>query len=141
MCFAAQTTRQVPLVHITLILPRSRTETVWFYTSSSNKRAVRPKLYTKSLTRDLKLMYSRFTLVRISINLNSSQLNMFREIILPIFKSTRLCVTACGVMHTPRWPIGHVGGRLLLRYYGLYQRLQLQFYLLLMMGAMDTRNI
>ena len=27
------------------------------------------KLYTKSLTRDLKLMYSRFTLVRISINL------------------------------------------------------------------------
>ena len=25
-------------------------------------------------------MYSRFTLVRISINLNSSQLNMFREI-------------------------------------------------------------
>ena len=29
----------------------------------------RPKLYTKSLTRDLKRMYSRFTLVRISINL------------------------------------------------------------------------
>ena len=26
---------------------------------------------------------------------------MFREIILPIFRSTRLCVTACGVMH--RW--------------------------------------
>ena len=24
---------------------------------------------------------------------------MFREIILPIFRSTRLCVTACGVMH------------------------------------------
>ena len=47
-------------------------------------------------------MYSRFRLVRISINLNSSQLNMFREIILPIFRSTRLCVTACGVMHTPR---------------------------------------
>jgi hypothetical protein len=36
---------------------------------------------------------------------------------------------------------GHVGGRLLLRYYDLYQRLQLQFYLLLKMGAMDTRNI
>ena len=32
-------------------------------------RAARPKLYTKSLTRDLKLMYSRFTVVRISINL------------------------------------------------------------------------
>ena len=37
--------------------------------------------------------------------------------------------------------LGHVGGRLLHRYYDLYQRLQLQFYVLLMMGAMDTRNI
>ena len=27
---------------------------------------------------------------------------MSREIILPIFRSTRLCVTACGVMHSPR---------------------------------------
>ena len=27
---------------------------------------------------------------------------MFREIILPIFRSIRLCVTACGVMHPPR---------------------------------------
>ena len=54
---------------LTLILRRSRTGTVWFYTSTSNKRAARPKLYTKSLTRDLKPMYSRFTLVRISINL------------------------------------------------------------------------
>ena len=36
---------------------------------------------------------------------------------------------------------GHVGGRLLLRYYDPYQRLQLQFYVLLMMGAMDTRNM
>jgi len=36
---------------------------------------------------------------------------------------------------------GHVGGRLLHRYYDLYQRLQLQFYVLLMMGAMDTRNM
>ena len=87
---------------LTLILPRSRMGTVWFYTSTSNKRAARPKLYTQSLTRDLKLMYSRFTLVRISIKFNSSQLNMFREIILPIFRSTRLCVTACGVMHPPR---------------------------------------
>ena len=88
---------------LSLILPRSRTGTVWFYTSTNNKRAARPKLYTKSLTRDLKLMYSRFTLVRIFINLNSSQLNMFREIILAIFRSTRLCVTACGVMHTPHY--------------------------------------
>ena len=54
---------------LTLILPRSRTGTVWFYTSTSNKRAARPKLYTKSLTKDLKLMYSRLTLVRISIKL------------------------------------------------------------------------
>ena len=30
---------------------------------------------------------------------NSSQQNMFREIILPIFRSTGLCVTACGIMH------------------------------------------
>ena len=54
---------------LTLILRRSRTGTAWFYTSTSNKREARPKLYTKSLTRDLKRMYSRLTLVRISINL------------------------------------------------------------------------
>ena len=54
---------------LTLILRRSRTGTVWFYTSTSNKRAARPKLYTKSLTRNLKRMYSRLTLVRIYINL------------------------------------------------------------------------
>jgi len=35
----------------------------------------------------------------------------------------------------------HVGGRLLLKYCDLYQRLQLQFYVLLMMGAMDIRNM
>jgi hypothetical protein len=35
---------------------------------------------------------------------------------------------------------GH-GGRLLPRYYDLYQRLLLQFYVLLMVGAMDTRNM
>ena len=39
---------------LTLILRRSRTGKVWFYTSTSNKRAARPKLYTKSLTRDFK---------------------------------------------------------------------------------------
>ena len=54
---------------LTLILRRSRTGTVWFYTSTSNKRAARPKLYTQSLTRDLKHMHNRLTLVRISINL------------------------------------------------------------------------
>jgi hypothetical protein len=36
---------------------------------------------------------------------------------------------------------GHVGGRLLFRYYDLYQKLQLQFYVLLIMGAMDIRNM
>ena len=33
---------------------------------------------------------------------NSSHLNMIPAIILPIFRSTRLCVTACGTMH-PRF--------------------------------------
>ena len=33
------------------------------------QESTRPKLYTKSLRRDLKLMYSRLTLVRISIKL------------------------------------------------------------------------
>ena len=37
-----------------------------------------------------------------------------------------------------RGQFGHIGERLLLRYYALYQRLQLQFYVLLMLGAMDT---
>jgi hypothetical protein len=36
---------------------------------------------------------------------------------------------------------GHVGGRLLLRYYDLYQKLQLQFDVLPMIGAMDTRSM
>jgi len=40
---------------LTLILRRSRTGTVWFNTSTSNNTAARPKLYTESLTRDLKL--------------------------------------------------------------------------------------
>ena len=40
-----------------------------------------------------------------------------------------------------RGQIGHVGGRLLLGYYDLYQRLQLQFYVLLTIGAMKTRNM
>ena len=30
---------------------------------------------------------------------NSNQLNIFRAMIPPIFRSTRLCVTACGIMH------------------------------------------
>ena len=43
--------------------------------------------------------------------------------------------------HQTESRFGHVGGRLLLRYYELYQRLHLQFYVLLMMGAMDTRKV
>jgi len=39
---------------------------------------------------------------------------MFREIILPIFKNTKLCVTACGIIHP--WccrPVaGNIGGAL-----------------------------
>jgi len=29
---------------------------------------------------------------------NSSQHTMFRAIILPVFRNTRLCVTVCGIM-------------------------------------------
>ena len=38
-------------------------------------------------------------------------------------------------------PKDHVGGRLLFRYYVLYQRLQLLFYVLLIMDAMGTQNM
>jgi len=39
---------------------------------------------------------------------------MFREIILPILRSTRLCVTACGIMHPQCcWPVaGNIVGAL-----------------------------
>ena len=37
--------------------------------------------------------------------------------------------------------LGHFGGRLLHIYYDLYQKQRLQFYVFLMMGAMDTRNM
>jgi hypothetical protein len=47
----------------------------------------------------------------------------------------------CFVKHLYLRKFGHVGGRLLLRYYDLYQRLQLQFYVLLIIGAMDTQNM
>ena len=45
---------------------------------------------------------------------NSSQLNMFRAIILPTFKNTRLCVTACGIMYPRccRPVVGNVVGAL-----------------------------
>ena len=39
---------------------------------------------------------------------------MFRAVILPIFRSTRLCVTACGIMHPQccRPPAGNIEGTL-----------------------------
>ena len=45
---------------------------------------------------------------------NSSQLNMFREIILLMFRSTRLCVTVCGIMHPRccRPSVGNIVGAL-----------------------------
>ena len=77
-------------------------------------------------------------------------LYMFRFSIEPIIRSTWNC--NCSLWYRSYYVtvqqnssnvalLGHVGGRLLHCYYELYQRLQLQFYLLLMMGAMDTRNM
>ena len=57
---------------------------------------------------------------------NSNQLNIFRATISPIFRSTRLCFTACGIMHrrccrpvawkrsssTSRLPTGKIVGAL-----------------------------
>ena len=37
--------------------------------------------------------------------------------------------------------IGHAGGRVLLPHYVLYQKLQLQFDVHLMMGTIDSRNL
>jgi hypothetical protein len=53
-----------------------------------------------------------------------------------IFIYCKITLHVSGVHH-----IGYVAGALLLRYYDLYQRLQLQFYVLLMMDAMDTQNM
>jgi len=41
-------------VLLTLILRRSRTGTVWFYTSTSNKRAAPPKIVHKVINKGLK---------------------------------------------------------------------------------------
>ena len=37
--------------------------------------------------------------------------------------------------------LGHAGGRLLIWQYDMYQKLQLEFDVLLMMSAIDTRNM
>jgi hypothetical protein len=50
-----------------------------------------------------------------------------------------MCSLECDESDYPTF--GHVGGRLLLRYYDLYQRLQLQFIVLLMMGEMEAPNM
>ena len=49
---------------------------------------------------DINNVYNQLDATKRLIN-NSSQLNMFRAFILPIFRSTRLRVTACGIMHRP----------------------------------------
>jgi len=46
--------------------------------------------------------------------------------------------TSSGLHKTVTAVSGTGGGRLLLRHYDLYQKLQIQFYVLLMMCAMDT---
>ena len=51
---------------------------------------------------------------------NSIQVFIYRKITLYMFR-----VSIAPIIR--RWLMGHVGGRLLLRYYDLYQRLQLHF--------------
>ena len=61
---------------------------------------------------------------------------MFRETILPIFRSTSLCVTACGIMH-PRCcrPVtDNIVG-------ALYQKAVTHSLVLLKMGKIISRNI
>jgi len=61
---------------------------------------------------------------------------MFREIILPIFRSTRLCVTVYGIMH-PRCfrPVaGNIVG-------ALYYKLVTHSLVLLKMGKIISRNM
>ena len=68
---------------------------------------------------------------------NSSQLNMFREIILPIFRSTRPWVTACGIMH-PRC-CRPVAGR---QHYGcIIPQAVIHSLLFLMTGKIIARNM
>jgi len=61
---------------------------------------------------------------------------MFRAIILPIFKNTRLCVTARGIMHPRccRLPTGNIAG-------ALYHKLVTHSLVLLKMGKITARNM
>ena len=56
------------------------------------------------------------------------QVYMFQASIAPIIRSTTNC--NCSLWY-----------RSLHRYYDLYQRMRFQFFVLLMMGAMDARNM
>ena len=81
--------------------------------------------------------------------ITANLLYMFRVSIAPIIRSTSNCNCSFWYRsyHVPEQKtssnvaIGHGGGRLLLRYYDLYQKLRLQFYVFPMMGAIDTRNM
>ena len=75
---------------------------------------------------------------------------MFRVSIAPIIRSTKNCKLSFWYRSyhvSEQQPssnvtkFAHVGAGLLPRYYDLYQKPQLQFYVLMMMGAMDTRNM
>jgi hypothetical protein len=77
-------------------------------------------------------------------------LYMFRVSIAPIIRIHKTVTAASGTGHSnniaatffQRGQFDHVGRRLLLYcYYGLYQSLQLQFYVLLTMGALGTRKV
>jgi hypothetical protein len=58
-----------------------------------------------------------------------------------VFIYCEIALYVSGVQRIHHQAFGHVGGRLLQRYYDLYQKLQLQFYVHLMMGAKDTRKM
>ena len=70
----------------------------------------------------------------IQLFINPKLLHMFRASIAPIIRSTQNC--SCSLWHRSY----HLRSKQVLpRQYDLYQRLQLQFYVLLMMGVMDAR--
>ena len=64
----------------------------------------------------------------------AKSLYMFRVSTAPIIRSTKSVTKASGTGH-------NIGTATSLRYYDLYWRLRLQFLVLLMMGAVDTRNM
>ena len=92
--------------------------------------------------------------IRGSVHLNSglkksNEMQQYADIYLPLNYCTcfgrtssrvhKTAVAASGTDHTI-WGASFLK-RDQIRWYDLYQRLQLQFYVLLMMGAMDARNM